>query len=152
MSGAVPRRSSGNQSIVSLRARSSPRVNVRSVPGIFTMALSSAGRAVGGGGAPGTGGVYAHSGRPGGMGPAGAGVFCCAITEAQRITTAIASSPPTVLPMAVLLAGVTETREAMPDRADADGEPMPRGRQEPKLTSQNPFHRVNGQGGAYDAA
>ena len=43
--------------MVSFAARSWPRVNVLSVPGIFTTALSSVGNAEGGGGAPGTGGV-----------------------------------------------------------------------------------------------
>src|SRR5688500_3505190 len=93
MSGIVPCRSSGYQSIVSFCARSCPRVNVLVVPGIDTTALSSAGSADGGGGEPaGGGGVYAQSGRPAGMGAAGAGAACCCATiDAPRITTAIAA-------------------------------------------------------------
>src|SRR5687768_1724927 len=92
MSGMVPCRSSGYQSIVSFCARSCPRVNVLAVPGIDTTALSSAGSAEGGGGEPaGGGGVYAQSGRPAGMGAAGAGAACCCATiEAPKITTVIA--------------------------------------------------------------
>jgi hypothetical protein len=67
-------------------------VKVFVVPVIETTALSSAGSADGGGGDPaGGGGVYAQSGRPGGMGPVGAGAAgCCATIDAPRITTAIA--------------------------------------------------------------
>src|SRR5687768_1993535 len=65
-----------------------------------TTALSSAGSAEGGGGEPaGGGGVYAHSGRPPGMGAAGAGAACCATIDAPRITTAIAPEAPAALRM-----------------------------------------------------
>jgi hypothetical protein len=75
-------------------------VNVFVVPGIETAALSSAGSAEGGGGDPaGGGGVYAHSGRPAGMGPVGTGAACCAMIDAPKITTAIAIGAPTALPM-----------------------------------------------------
>src|SRR5688572_27985673 len=93
MSGIVPCRSSGYQSIVSFCARSCPRVNVLVVPGIETAALSSAGSAEGGGGPPGGGGgVYAQSGRPAGIGALGSGAAgCCATIDAPRIMIAIAT-------------------------------------------------------------
>ena len=80
--------------------------NVFVVPGIETTALSSAGSAeIAGAGADpagggGGGGVYAHSGRPAGMGPVGAGAACCcAMIDAPKITTAIAIGAPTDLAM-----------------------------------------------------
>jgi hypothetical protein len=81
-------------------------VNVRSVPGILTTALLSAGNAVGGGGAPGTGGVYAQLGRSAGMGPtgaAGAGAVCCAMAEAPNTTSATGIRTLCILPILHLL-------------------------------------------------
>src|SRR5262245_39278802 len=69
-----------------------------------TTALSSAGRADGGGGEPaGGGGVYAQSGSPGGTGAVGAGAFCCArTTVAPKTADAIAMRAPCVLFMILL--------------------------------------------------